>query len=332
MKILDIQQRHASVFNIRFGEKVRTRNGKLAPAKLTDKLRVTSPNQSVVQAFVDVYGGEVRRWEEGGWESYLPRTDLPIMVLPGQSVDQAWEMYKGSVRVRACEGAGGIETKTGKPCMCDPDIEKRMADSAQCSLMTRLNFICPEVAVVGAGTLITHGRIAAETLPQAVQVAEAALRAGNMVPAVLRAVLKVGQGREYVVPQIEILGLSVNQLMSGELPAPGRAQIAAPQAGQLVEQERAIGRQTLSLPSTDKGGDGLSPGQGEARSSSASDSPVASPEMRRRVEAEASKRGMSNEELEELVLEVTEHYLDEADLTVNHVNDVLDAIRQKGQQ
>lgn len=209
--MLDIQRRHAEVFRLRLGDK----SEKGFPQKLTNAIRVTSPNQAVVAAFADVYGGEVRPWE-AQWEAYMPTMALPVMVLPGQSITQWWESYKKTVCERRCDGE--TEQLSGQPCMCPPDITTRMSTAGACRPITRINVACPEVAVVGAGSLVTHGMIAAETLPQSVAIAEAALSRGLMVPAILRVIVHEGK-RHYVVPQLEIVGVSIASLDSGEAPA-----------------------------------------------------------------------------------------------------------------
>ena len=209
MAMLDIQRRHAEVFRIRFGDRDGNR-----PRKLTDQIRITAPSRNVVQAFADVYGGEVTEWE-GQHQAYLPTTELRILVLPGQSVSQWWEKWRGSVCERRCDGFQ--EQKSGSRCKCPEDIDERVADKNACSPTTRVNVLCPDVGVVGSGALVTHGLIAAETLPQAIGVAEAALSRGLMVPAVLRVVEHKGRNH-FVVPQIEIVGVSLDALTSGALP------------------------------------------------------------------------------------------------------------------
>lgn len=208
MPMIDIQRRHAEVFRVRFGEK--GPNG--APRKLTDQIRITSRNRLVVEAFVESYGGEVSEWESQ-WQAYLPTTELRIMVLPGQSVHQWWEFYRGSVCERRCDGYQ--EQKSGKRCVCPEDIAERMKDRDACSPTTRVNVLCPDVNVVGAGSLVTHGLIAAETLPQSIAIAEAALARGYMVPAILRAVEHKGR-THFIVPQVEIVGVSLQTLASGD--------------------------------------------------------------------------------------------------------------------
>lgn len=227
MPMLDIQRRHAEVFRIRLGDKT----DKGAPRKLTDSIRITSPSEQVVRAFADAYGGDVQPWNTEGqqWQVYLPTTEIPVMVLPGNSISQWWEMYRGSVCERRCDGY--TEQLGGQPCVCPPDLADRMADRNACRPTTRINVLCPDVEVVGAGSLVTHGMVAAETLPQSIAVAEAALARGLMVPAVLRIVEHKGK-RHYVVPQLEIVGVSLTALSTGEvsrptLAAPARAEVAA---------------------------------------------------------------------------------------------------------
>ena len=221
MPMLDIQRRHAEVFRIRLGEK----GSRGEPKKLTDAIRITSPNRSVVNAFTEVFGGDAREWENQ-WEAYLPTTELPIMVLPGQSISQWWELYRKSVCERRCDGV--TETLSGNACMCPADITDRLQTKGACRPMTRVNVVCPDVAVVGAGSLVTHGMVAAETLPQSIQVAEAALARGLMVPAVLRIVEHKGK-THYIVPQIEIVGISLHELTTGEVPQHPRQVVSAPQ-------------------------------------------------------------------------------------------------------
>jgi hypothetical protein len=320
--IKDIQANHMPVFQVRFGEKVNNR-----PAKLNGKLRITSANQGVVQAFVDTYGGSVQKWEEG-WEAYLPRADLPIMVLPGQSIQQHWELYKGGTCARRCDGE--TESISGKPCMCPPDVAVRQGDRNSCSAMTRLSFLCPEVAVLGAGTLVTHGMIAAQTLPQSVAVAEVALKRGEQVPAVLRAVQKVGANRQYVVPQIEIMGTSLNELMAGSASSygalannrsteVGHPPLPATSTTGGVESKRALGALSGSSPKRSV----------ESPQPASSTGAFASTAQRTAVQKKAQRMGILDEDLEALVLDLTGKYLDEPDFTVAHINQVLDALSQK---
>lgn len=285
--VLDIQKRHSEVFRIRLG----ARDNRGFPKKLTDAIRVTSRGESVVEAFTSVYGGQVRPWDNQGdpqFEAVLPTTELHVMMLPGQSIFQRWEKYQRSVCERRCTGTGGVEEISGGPCVCPPDIDQRMADKDACNLMTRINVLCPDVEVVGAGSLVSHGRIAAETLPQSVMVAETALSRGVMVPAVLRVVEHKGK-KHYVVPTLEIVGVSFNELTGGE--HGGRpVQIGAGGAGRALPA--AAGRATGLPPLPHE----LEPGGEAAVDNTAAEPPSSTDVDVADLEAEMAERGVSKAE------------------------------------
>lgn len=243
MPMIDIQRRHQEVYRIRLGDRI---NGG-PPRKLTDSIRITSRNEQIVHAFTEVYGGTVQPWE-GQHEAYLPTTALRILVLPGQSVTQWWELYQGSVCVRRCDGYQ--EQKSGKRCMCPEDIQERVNDTKSCAPTTRLNVICPDVAVVGAGGLVTHGLIAAETLPQSIAVAEAALRRGIMVPAILRVVENKTGRNHFIYPQIEIIGTSVDQLTTGEVRLPHAIETATPELEATVHHLTPVPKELPQWPTS----------------------------------------------------------------------------------
>lgn len=215
MPLLDVQQRQATVYRIRFGAQIPTSNGKKRPAKLTEQIRVTALNPNVIDAFIDVYGGERKEWRPDEhrveWEVYLPTTWLSIVLLPGQSLSQWWELWKGTVCQRRCDGV--TDTKSKKDCLCPSrDPAERTAAKGECNPVTRVHVICPDVKVIGAGMMISNGLIAAETLPESIANADAALRLGYFVPATLTVVEHRGLNH-FVVPRIETVGISMEQMM-----------------------------------------------------------------------------------------------------------------------
>lgn len=199
-RILAIQQQHAELFRIRLGD----RNGK-TPQKLNGEIRITSPNRSVVDAFSKVYGGRPKRWEKQH-EVYLPITRLPVLLLPGQTLDQTMELWGGSVRQRCCNGTVMCD---GSACLCGAD--KPIADRA-CKPTSRLTVACPEVPVVGVGKLVTHSVIAAGELPASIELIQRVLDSGRPVNGILRVDQMVGPERRYIVPRLEIEGLTFNDL------------------------------------------------------------------------------------------------------------------------
>ncbi len=211
--MLDVQKRSAEMFRLRFGDQ---RGNDNAPRKLTDSIRVTSYGRDIIEAFVDVYGGEPRKWQSpkgSQWEAYLPITEIPIWVLPGDSLSQWWEQYRGQVCEKRCNGE--FDSLSGEACTCPADIQVRMNTKKACRPMTRVNIACPTVSENWAGAFVSHGMTAAETLPQAVWFVEGALAQGVRVPATLRVVEHKGR-RHFIVPQIEPVRTSPAALVAAE--------------------------------------------------------------------------------------------------------------------
>ena len=207
-RILDLQRQHSVTYRIRLGEMV---NG--APKRLDGRIRITSPNLAVVSAFVDVYGGATHRWQNQ-YGTYLARADLPILLIPPDPLSQSYEYWQGGVCQRRCDG---FEQSSGDECVCPFGLEAKNGDT-DCRPTTRLAVVCPEVRVLGVGMLVTHSRIAAKSLPAAIETITPALAQGLVVPAVLRIVSKKAAGKWYSYPQVEPVGLSHFGLSAGETP------------------------------------------------------------------------------------------------------------------
>lgn len=221
------------MFRIRFGQQVDGKNGK-RPEKLTDAIRVTADNPDVIDAFNRVYGGERQEWKpdphRNEFETYLPTRSLRIVLIPGQSLTQWWEKWKRSVCERRCDSI--TEQKSGGPCKCtirDPAL--RTAASTECNPVTRVHVLCPDVEVIGAGMFVCNGLLAAQSLPESIANADAALRAGFFVPATLTVVEHRGLNH-FIVPRIDTVGVSMFQMLEQ---ADGRLA-----NGELVETTRRV--------------------------------------------------------------------------------------------
>lgn len=216
--MLDTQRRWSEVFRIRLGEKKVSAKGKEYPSSLDGQIRITSPSADVIDSIVRVYGGTTSEWQSQH-QAYLPTDHLRIAILPGDSIVGWWEQWRRKdggmpVCVRRCDGEH--DTLTGESCTC-PSITQRLANrESYCQPTTRLWIMLPDVEVIGTGRLETHGIIAAETLPQSVDVLKHALKRGEMVPAILRIVRVESSGRSFVVPKIEVTGISLDQVLAGE--------------------------------------------------------------------------------------------------------------------
>lgn len=277
MPINDLKQRYQDSFRIRLGDRSGKldKNGAPTMVALTDRIRITSPNRQAVEAFAETYGeakgGEVRAWEDE-WEVYLPITALPIWIMPGDSLTQWWELWKSknaNVCERRCDGEFEQSTDVKRPCLCPADIEERIADRYSCKPMSRISVVCPDVNILGAGALVTHSRIAAETFPTVIVLANRWLALNKPVSAVLRTLTHKGR-TTFTFPTIEILGpaqgfedLEIDAAVPpaaalergserGEAPGPGRpVPPPAPPAPFDSSNEKIVDRETaLALKDT----------------------------------------------------------------------------------
>jgi hypothetical protein len=192
-----LQRRQTEVGRIRLGQKVTTKSGGQAPAKL-DRLRFTSPSRELIDQVAKLYGGTAQQWTpEGGaaqWEVVTDTAAIPVIV-PPQPVTQWFELWSGGGCQRRCDGQR--EVLSDQPCPCGPDPAER-----KCKPTTRLNLMLAEVPGIGVWRLESHGYYAATELGGLADLVESVRRP---VPARLelqqRTVKRTGEKtRQFAVP------------------------------------------------------------------------------------------------------------------------------------
>lgn len=218
MAIIALQQRLREAGRIRIGEKVVTKNGKLAPAKI-DKFRFTSSDKRSMDSIAEVYGGEVHPWEDASvgtqWELYAETTTLDVIVPSiDLSFSQFYEQWSGGGCVRRCDGQ--TDLISDGPCVCNPE-------APECRPTTRLGVILSAVQGIGMWRLDTKGWNAATELKGAIELLRIVQDGGRMVPARLmldqRQSKKDGKTFFYAVPTLD-LNLSVATLTQTTQPQP----------------------------------------------------------------------------------------------------------------
>lgn len=291
-----IQRRMRELGRVRLGEK----GPKGEPRKLAT-LRFTSFSESLLQVIAEKHGGTVRPWvgspEEGAYEVTTETNQIDIILPPVFSAadgspttawSQFFEMWSGGGCQRRCDGE--TESISGKPCMCNPD------DRA-CKLTTRISFMIPDVPDVGVWRLDTKGWNAATELPGTLEVLMLAAAEHKFIQARLRAEPRTkktpGEGtRRFIVPVIELPGVTVNQLVAGEVPLAINAPPAAsrerpalpaappPENGAFQHDESPGFGAPPALP-----GQGSAPAAGEVAVSSAGadDPPMASDAQKKKL-------------------------------------------------
>lgn len=212
IKPIVLQRRLAEVGRIRIGQTLPTKNGGKRPAKL-DRLRFTSASRPLIEQVAAAYGGDVAEWTpaNGGaaqWE-VITDTDRVPVVVPPTSVSQYMENWSGGGCQRRCDGE--TEMLSGGACICAAQ------DSMICKPTTRLSVMLRDIPGLGVWRLESHGWNAAAELPDT---AEFLARAGGYIGAWLylkpQRSVKDGKTRDWMVPALEVEGVTPAQLMAGK--------------------------------------------------------------------------------------------------------------------
>lgn len=212
IKPIVLQRRLAEVGRIRIGQVLPTKNGRTRPAKL-DRLRFTAASRPLIEQVAAAYGGEVAEWTpaNGGaaqWEVITDVDRVPVLVPPA-SVSQYMETWSGGGCQRRCDGE--TELLSGGACICAAQ------DNMVCKPTTRLSVMLRDIPGLGVWRLESHGWNAAAELPDT---AEFLARAGGYIGAWLylkpQRSVKDGQTRDWMVPALEVEGVTPAQLLAGD--------------------------------------------------------------------------------------------------------------------
>ncbi|MFN0092880.1 MAG: hypothetical protein ACKVWR_21810 [Acidimicrobiales bacterium] len=208
MTIIDRQRRITEIGRIRMGEKRVSSSGKTYPASL-DTFRLTSRVRERLEAAATIYGGTVEAWDD----QYQLTTDtnaLDVMIPPGATVTQWYELWSGGGCQRRCDGA--TELLHDQTCQCDPD-------NRECKVTSRVSVMLPRIPGLGVWRLDTGGEYAADELPGMVELLE---QLGPRVAVKLRLERRTakrdGETKSFVVPVFDA-DLPLLALMGGDAPA-----------------------------------------------------------------------------------------------------------------
>jgi hypothetical protein len=198
MPIIDLQRRLVEVGRLRMGKK----GDRGQPQKL-DTWRLTSRDKTRLEAAATLYGGTVQPWAErdGEYEVVTATAELPILLLPGQTLSLWYETWSAGGCQRRCDGER--EILTDAPCVCDTESGDRT-----CKPTTRLSVMLPDVPGLGCWRTESHGYYAAVELSATAAMLERATALGQLLPARLRIdqrrKVEGGKTTRYAVPVIDI--------------------------------------------------------------------------------------------------------------------------------
>lgn len=226
MAIIDLQRRLVEVGRVRMGATDQAGGKRGRPIRL-DNWRLTSRDKHRLEHAAHLYGGTVTSWDghDGQYVLDTQTPELPIVLIPGQTITQWYELWSGGGCKRRCDGH--TETLADQPCMC-PAYDERSElakDGKACKPTTRLNVLLPEVPGIGCWRLETHGYYAAVELAGTAALLEEATRRGALLPARLRidqrTQVRNGKTSRFPVPVVDI-DVRVPEVLQivGHAPAP----------------------------------------------------------------------------------------------------------------
>lgn len=263
MPLVDVQQALTPFGRIRAGHQVPTKDGGTRPAALAT-WRLSSPFRAPLDNAAELWGGEVKAFRNDRspdrWDLVTKVDVLPVMVLPGESVSQWYEMWSAAGCIRRCDGrtASLLDGHRGEfPCVCDPDPALR-----ECDPQTRISLMLPPLGL-GLWRLDSKGGNAARELGAIGALLARATSLGWSIPATLNLVEREWRGL-VENPKTGEVEAKVNKFRTPVILTPTLTmeQAGAIAAGEAYIPERAITRPQVFLPGSGAIEDrtGLAPG------------------------------------------------------------------------
>lgn len=226
--IVQLQRRMMELGRCRLGQK-----GTKGEPKKLDTFRWTSASRDLLEAIAAKDGGTVQEWkdapDDGYFELVSDSGEIDIIIppvfsqadgSPTTAYSQWFELWSAGGCQRRCDGQ--TEALTGKPCLCAAKVEQEGEDARECKITTRFSFMRPDIPGLGVWRLDSHGWNAATELGGTLEVLMMAAAEHKFIPARLRIEHRSrkmqGQTRRFVVPVVDLPGVTVQQLAAGEAP------------------------------------------------------------------------------------------------------------------
>lgn len=224
-RILNRQRQLAEQGRIRLGFTTETSNGKTRPVR-SETFVLTSHSREHIEHAASLWGGEVEHWQPQGngakqWRVITQATVIPAILPPGDPLTQAYEMWSKGGCQRRCDGM--TEQFSGSPCLCLAQHGEQWFELGPrdvCVTKSRLKVLLPDMPGLGAWRLETGSFYATDEIAGMVDTIRGAVGDQVLVPVALRIEQRTriagGQTKHFVVPVLELRGVTAGALLSGE--------------------------------------------------------------------------------------------------------------------
>lgn len=244
-RILNRQRQLAEQGRIRLGVTTTASNGKVRPMA-SKTFVLTSHSREHIEKAAELWGGEVQEWTPQGngaqqWRVITEASMIDAILPPGDPLSQAYELWNRGGCVRRCDGV--TEQFSGSPCLCIDQFGDDWHEQRQgtvCDSKSRLKVLLADMPGLGSWRLETGSFYATDEIAGMVDVIRGAVGDTVMVPVRLRIEPRTrvagGQTKQFVVPVLELRGVTAGALVSGSYGGiaqveAGRRQTAALESG-----------------------------------------------------------------------------------------------------
>jgi hypothetical protein len=223
-RILNRQRQLAEQGRLRLGLTTTASSGKARP-KASATWIVTSHSQEHVEAAAALWGGTVERWQPMGncaeqWRVISEAYAVDAILPPGEPLMQAYELWSKGGCQRRCDGV--TEQFTGAPCICAAKFGEQWHEQPNgtvCDTKSRLKVILPDMPGMGSWRVETGSYYAADAMAGLIDVIRGTVGEQTLIPIRLRIEPRTriagGQTKQFVVPVLELRGVTAGELLGG---------------------------------------------------------------------------------------------------------------------
>lgn len=223
-RLLNRQRQLAEQGRLRLGVVMATAGGKMRPKASTTWI-VTSHSRDHVDTAAALWGGTTEAWQPQGsgaqqWRVITEASAIPAILPPGDPLTQAYETWSRGGCQRRCDGV--TEQFSGSPCLCRAQFGEDWYEQPQgkvCDSKSRLKVILPDMPGLGTWRVETGSFYATDEIAGMVDFIRGAVGDGLMVPVLLRIEPRTrvagGQTKQFVVPVLDLRGVTAGQIVSG---------------------------------------------------------------------------------------------------------------------
>lgn len=223
-RILNRQRQLAEQGRLRLGTFDIAANGKGRP-RASHHWIITSHWEEYVRKAAELWGGEPEFYKPQGhgveqWRVITTSAAIDAILPPFEPLMQAYEQWSAGGCQRRCDG--GTEQFSGAPCLCIAEFgdDWHLQPAGRvCATKSRLKVLLPDMPGMGSWRLETGSFYAADELAGMVDGIRIAVGQNVLVPVRLRIEPRTrtfqNQTKRYIVPVLELRGITAGELLSG---------------------------------------------------------------------------------------------------------------------